>query len=374
MKQFLYILLITFILSACRGNNKNIGPADKETFRTLSHARLFAVGHEKNYTTLIILNPWDEGEIYDKYYLVKNNAVTVPGDGRKVQVPLESVMVNSATHLGFMDLLRELGKITGICNPELAYNPTILRQVREGKTQDMGDSFNLDIERLLLLRPQAVITTAYNADDENSRKMRRSGLTILYNIEWQERTLLGRAEWIKFFGLLFDKEAEADSIFSAIEQYYNETKTLAANVGNRPTILSGQDFRGSWSMPGGKSFNAQLYNDAGGDYFYKKDNSKGSITTTIEEALVHFNKADVWLGAQAGTLDELGEIDPKYKLFKAYKEGNVYNTNKRTTGTGGNDYWESAVARPDLLLSDIIKILHPRLLPDYELTYYQKLK
>ena len=128
-------------------------------------------------------------------------------------------------------------------------------------------------------------------------------------------------------------------------------------------------------MPSGRSYNAQLFRDAGANYYYANDTTvSGSISSSIEEALIHFNQADIWVGVQANTLEYLGKMDPKYKLFKSYKNGNVYHINKRTNIAGGNDYWESGVARPDLLLNDMIKIVHPSLLPEYELTYIDKLK
>jgi len=339
----------------------------------LSYAQQFSIVHADDYTTVTVFNPWKGGEVYATYYLVKDETVETPADGDKVLIPVQRLMVNSATHLGFLDLLGELPVVTGVCSADFIYNPVIREGVKDGIIQDLGDAFNLDIEKLLLLRPQAVMTTAYNADDANSKKMKQTGLTLIYNIEWQEQTLLGRAEWIKFMGAFFDKGALADSIFGAVHQQYNDVKAKASAVDYKPTILSGQDYRGSWSMPGGQSFNARLFNDAGGDYYYKENTETGSVSVTIEEALLHFNKADVWVGTQASTLEELGKAEPRYKLFKAYKDGNVYNTRKRVNATGGNDYWESAVARPDLLLSDMIKILHPEILPDYELTYLEKL-
>ncbi|NDV59072.1 iron ABC transporter substrate-binding protein [Bacteroides sp. 519] len=338
-----------------------------------NHAKLFSIEQTDDYKTITVFNPWKPGEIYARYYLVKENATPVPADGDKILIPVKTLMANSATHIGFLDLLGELDKVTGVCSSDYIYNSVIGERVAGGQAIDLGDAFSLDIERLLLLHPQAVMTTAYNADDENSKRMKQTGLTILYNIEWQEQTLLGRAEWIKYVGAFFDKDALADSIFTTVEQRYNEIKEMAAGTTTQPTVLSGQDFRGSWSMPGGKSFNAQLFKDAGGDYFYQKDNSTGSLSTTIEEALINFNKADVWVNVQANTLAELALTDSKYKLFKAFREGKVYNNNKRITGSGGNDYWEGAVARPDLLLSDMIKIFHPEVLPNYELTYMQQL-
>ncbi len=373
--QLFHVFLFLFLFSGCslkqssKTNNSDSGDAVK-----LSHATLFEIRHSGDYTIVSVLNPWKNGDVYDRYYLVKDPAVSVPADGYKIQIPIKSLMANSATHLGFLEALDELDKVTGVCNANFIYNPYIRNRVEEGKVKDLGDSFNLDVEQLMLLRPQAVMTTAYNADDENSKKLRQTGLSIIYNIEWQEKTLLGRAEWVKFIGAFFDKGKEADSIFSAVEQQYMETKQKVDSVENKPSILSGQEFRGSWSMPGGKSFNARLYLDAGGDYYFKDDSTTGSISTTIEEALVYFNNANVWIGAQANTLEELGKVNPQYKLFKAYRNGNVYNMNKRQHATGGSDYWESGVARPDLILIDIIKILHPDILADYEFTYFRKLE
>lgn len=376
MNYKLNILLIACLLlvfTACRRQQAPGAEASDGTPVVLSQAKGFSIAHTADYTTVAVYNPWKRGEIYGKYYLVKNDTIPVPADGQKVRIPLQNLMVNSATHLGFLELLEELDKVTGVCNSQYIYNPAILQGVREGKIKDLGEAFNLDIENLLLLHPQAVMTTAYNAEDENSRRMKQTGLVLLYNIEWQEPSLLGRAEWIKFVGAFFDKEAQADSIYSAVEQRYISLRNMTLSLSFAPTVFSGEDYRGTWSMPGGNSYTAQLFRDAGAHYYYSSDTTATSIPSTIEEALMHFNQADIWIGVQAPSLKTLAQTDNKYKLFKAYQQGNVYNMNKRTNAAGGNDYWESGVARPDLLLSDIIKICHPNLLPEYDLTYFERL-
>lgn len=368
-----FCLLLVLIACGSKQVKKDAAPTG-DTPAILSQAKGFGIARTDHYTTITVYNPWKEGEVYDKYYLVRDEKTEVPADGHKIKVPLKSLMTNSATHLGFLELLGELDKVTGVCSSNYIYNPTILEGVKEGRIKDLGDAFNLDIENLLMLHPQAVMTTAYNADDENSRRMRQTGLNLIYNIEWQEPTLLGRAEWIKFIGAFFDKEAMADSIYNAVEQRYKDVKMKAMQLPSSPSIFSGQDFRGTWSLPGGKSYTAQLFRDAGATYLYSQDSTNTSIGSNIEEVLMNFNQTDIWIGVQAASLKELGQTDSKYKLFKAYKDGNVYNINKRTNAAGGNDYWESAIARPDLLLSDMIKICHPDLFPDYELTYYEQLK
>ncbi|MEG1837965.1 MAG: ABC transporter substrate-binding protein [Bacteroidaceae bacterium] len=368
------LITILFAFSSCGNRSAKVKINEAKEQLPLSYAKGFSISKADKYTIVTVFNPWKEGAVYDKYYLVKSINIIVPEDGKKVIVPLKSLVSNSATHLEFLQMLGEIDKVTGVCSASFIYNPAILQRVKEGKTRDLGDSFNLDIENLLLLRPQAVMTSAYDAEDENTKKLAQTGLTVIYNIEWQEKSLLARAEWIKFVGAFFDKTDIADSLFQEVEQRYNNIKSKVMKIENKPSILSGQDFRGTWTMPAGKSFNAQLYREAGGRYFYENENTSGSISSTIEETLIRFSKADVWIGAQANSLKELGEIDEKYKLFKAYKEGQVYNFNKRTTPAGGNDYWESAIARPDLLLADMIKVLHPTLLPEHEFFYIQKLK
>lgn len=373
MKTIYYILTVLLCISCVQKQKQNNTASKGETVK-LKYAQGFSIKKNDNYTTLTVFNPWKKETVYDRYYLVKDDNEEVPEDGKKIQIPLQSMVANSATQLGFLQLLGVLDKVTGVCSAKYIYNPDILTSVENGKVKDLGDAFNLDIENLLLLRPQAVMTSAYNAEDENSKKMAQTGLNILYNIEWQEKTLLGRAEWIKFVGAFFDKGIEADSIFNEVEKNYMNLKNTVEAISYAPSVMSGQDFRGTWSMPAGKSFNAQLFRDAGGNYLYANDEMSGSIPSNIENALINFRNADIWVGVQANSLDELVQTDSKYRLFKPFKNGNVYNYNKRMNATGGNDYWESAVARPDILLSDMVKVFHPNLLPDYELFYMQKLK
>lgn len=374
MRTIYYSLLAFCIFISCAGKQQKNNHTEAGEPVKLSYATGFTIMKSPDYTTVTVLNPWKEGTVYSRYYLVKDPQQATPEDGKKVVIPLQSMVANSATQLEFLQLLGVIDKVTGVCDSRYIYNPRILQGVQKGRIKDLGDAFNLDMENLLMLRPQAIMTSAYNAEDENSKRMEQTGLTLIYNIEWQEKTLLGRAEWIKFIGAFYDKEAQADSIFAVVSDRYNTLKKQAGALSSAPSVMSGQDFRGTWSMPAGRSFNAQLFRDAGANYFYSNDSTSGSIPSTIENALINFRDADVWLGTQANTLEELGNIDGKYKLFKAYREKNVYNYNKRTNANGGNDYWESAVARPDLLLSDLIKVFHPYLLPDYELFYVQKLK
>ncbi len=378
LRYFTPIILIILICcsTACKHNSsgKDNSSANKGISQDINYAKGFSIEHDDLYTQVTVYNPWKNGEVHMIYYLVKDKKQKVPQNGKSIQIPVKNMVVNSSTYLGFLDLLEETEKVTGVCNSDYIYNRQILEKIENGQVKDIGDSFNPDMEQIILLNPDLVMTSAFDGVDETSRRMEQIGITVVYNIEWQEEDLLGRAEWIKFIGAFFDKSALADSIFSDIEKRYMEIKNDLTGFESCPTILSGQDFRGTWSMPAGKSYSAQLFRDAGGCYFYDTDSlHTGSIPNTMEEALIHFNDADVWVGVQAHSLKELAGSNSRYALIKAFKDKNVFNYNKRMTPKGGNDYWETGIARPDLLLSDMIKMLHPDALPGYELTFSEQL-
>jgi iron complex transport system substrate-binding protein len=172
----------------------------------------------------------------------------------------------------------------------------------------------------------------------------------------------------------YGKEQLADSIFTNIEKRYNELKDRALKVKKKPKVMSGNNFRGTWYMPAGQSFMGQLFRDAGGDYFYANDTTSGSLPLNVETVLKNFAETDVWLNVNFSTIDELIKADSKHEFFHPVITRQVYNFNKRLLPSTANDFWESAVARPDLLLGDVIAILHPELLPDYEFVYAEKLK
>jgi len=266
-------------------------------------------------------------------------------------------------------MLDEAQSITGICSPELVYNADITDRYKKGELTNLGEAFKLNFERLLLLRPDAVMVSGFNQMNEQDNRIIQAGIPIIYNNEWTEQSLLARAEWIKLIAAFYDKGHEADSIFAVIESNYNTIKEIAQQAATKPTVLSGSNFKGTWYMPSGKNYMGRLFADAGADYFFKNDTTNTSLPLNFEKVLKEFRNADYWIGCNANSMKELLNSDERYALFNAAQTGNVYNFNNRTTPTGGNDFWESAVARPDLLLSDLIKILHLELLPNHELVY-----
>ena len=342
--------------------------------RSTRYATGFTIDNKGDYKLVEVENPWKRGEVFARYFLVKNNDVVVPENGVKVKIPLQSIATSSVTHLEFLNLLDEIERIDAVCNPELVYNEKLRAQIDNNITANIGDAFAINVEKTMKLKPGALMMSGYNTSDANAQRIEQGGIPVIYNNEWMEHNLLARAEWIKFVAVFFEKDNEADSIFNVIEYRYNEMKKKASGTIHKPTIMAGSTFRGTWYMPAGRSFMSELFKDAGASYFYANDTTSGSLPLNVEMALKNFSQSEVWLNCNYSTITDLLREDSKHALFRPVKENNVYNFRKRMLASSANDFWESAVARPDLLLADVIAILHPELLPDYELFYAEKLE
>ena len=373
MKVHFYLLISLFVLSSCtKGRLSETNVVDEKG--KMQYARGFAIINHPDYRELVVYNPWKSGEISAKYFLVKDSAVKVPSGGLKILMPVKTIAITSSTHIEFLNLTKGLDKITGICSPDLIYNETIRKRFQEGKIVSLGDAFNIQIEKVMKLKSDIIIMSGYNQEDVNTRRLTEAGINVIQNNEWMESDLLARAEWIKFMAAFYDQGALADSIFNEVESRYLAVKKLTEHVKVRPSVLNGSGFRGTWYVPGGRSFMAQLYKDAGADYAYANDTTKGSLPLKTESVIDKFKDADVWLNCNFETYKALIDADQMHGLFKAVRIKQVYNFNNSALATGANDFWESAIARPDLLLSDVIAVLHPELMPGYQLVYTKKLR
>lgn len=373
MKQFLSVFISVFLILSCTTKSVKSEKEQRSDSLKLVYAQGFAVKYFKGYKEVIVYSPWVKGTEYARYYLVNNIKIKTPTNGTKVQIPLKTLAATSVTHFEFLSLLGELKTLTAVCSPEIIYNAEINKQISVGKITDLGNAFNINVEKTLQLKPNAVMMSGYNQNDPYAVRVSQAGIPVIFNNEWMETSLLARAEWIKFVAAFYDKEKQADSIFSAVDKRYNEIKIKAAVVKIKPTIMTGSNFRGTWYMPSGRNYMGKLFADAGANYFYANDTTAGSLPLNVETVLKNFSQTDVWLNCNFKSLDDLVKADSKHAYFRPVKLKQVYNFNKRLLPSTANDFWESAVARPDLLLSDVIAILHPEILPGYQLVYAQKL-
>lgn len=372
-----YVCLVIIFNGCSTGNYQKNTSIEKGTYlfsEDIRYAQGFKIDYYEEYTRVIINNPWQENrEIYRAYYLVKTDSIEIPEEGIKVKVPLTSISVNTFSYFEFLSLLGELDKVTGVTDGSRIYNPEILNKISEGQIIDLGDPFNPNIEKTIALSPQAVINSAYAQLDNYSLRLTQAGLPIIYSLEWMENNPLARAEWIKMIAAFFEKGALADTLFNNIEERYLAVREIAYEPDTRKKVMTGDIFQGTWYVPGGDSFNAALFRDAGLKYIYENNNMSGSIGLDIESVLTQFGESDIWFGCEADRYSDLAAKDSKYMLLKPYKEKQIFNNHNRTTKTGGNDYFESSIAHPDLILSDIVKAAYPEKLHNYSFTYIRPL-
>ena len=373
MKKLFLFLMPLFIFSCVQKNTEN---QQEKSLRSekIKYAQGFEIDYFEHYKRITIKSPWKKGEKQQVLYLVDNKEIKTPKEGLKIVVPIEKFAVGSTTYYGFLELLGEINSVKGACSVNLAYNQTIRQNIDNKHISDLGDAFNPNIEQIMKLQPQIFMLPSFSQQDEIVKRLENISVSVVYNNEWTENSLLARAEWLKFVAAFYNKEQKADSIFNEVEKRYFDAKKIAENIQQKPTVIVGGNFKGTWYMPGGKSYMAQLFADAGGNYFFKNDTTTTSLPMSFEHILKNFHDADIWLNCPVKTLNELFATDERHKLFKAAKNGNVFAFLKRYNENGANDFWESGIANPDIILKDIIWALHPALLSDYETVYILKVQ
>ena len=312
-----------------------------------------------------------------------------------IPVPLRRVATTSATHVGFLHALGVLDSVVAMSNPEWVYNRP------SHAVANIGEDINIAMEPLLLSKPDVLLASSYGQNSQQIARVAEAGIPVVYLAEWQEQHPLARAEWLRFVAAFFGKTALADSILGEVRRAYGdeearmlsdkgarikdegqnsadsetlETKVispsscvLAPSSNERPaSIMSGASYRGTWYVPSGTTYMGCLFRDAGAAYTFADERTNGSIPLTMEQALRAFSDADVWVGANARTMEELRAIDEHHTWFKAYQTRRVYHFYGRTNSTGGNDFWETGVVHPEIILRDLQWALYPDLYPDYE--------
>ena len=274
-----------------------------------------------------------------------------------VTKPYHRLATMSTVQVGFLYAIDATDALVAVCNPELIYTPL------KGDEIDLGDSMKPSAERVLQADLDLLLAVNYGQyDNLEAARLEKLGVPIIYINEWQEHSPLARAEWLRLLGALTGRLPQADSVFHEVETKY---KSLTGEAGPtakggqsaQRSIMSGNNFRGTWYVPSGKNYLAYLFKDAGAIYPFYDDERETSIPLTIEETLRYFHDADVWVGAAGNSLAELEQLDEKHTWFKAYKDGRVYNWRKQCKEGGANNFWVRGVVHPEEMLEDVIHIL-----------------
>lgn len=382
MKFFKYLLSflsVMAVFTACgnRHNSKNtVEPesiaADSLTMVKPCYAQGFKVSYHDNWILLDINDPENkEAENFHFVLTDKDYSGALPDGYTRVNIPVESVICMTSLQLSNFLKLDIPEKVVGITSTRHLHNEKMKKQLKEGKTHRIGIEGNFDNEVIMAINPDIIFISPFKRGGYDA--IRNVDIPMIPHLGYKELSPLGQAEWIKVIGLLTGKPEEANRQFAGIEQRYNNLKATVNTIKYRPTVFSGEMRGGNWYAVGGKSFLAQLFRDAGGDYFLKDNTESGGVTLDYETVYTNAAHADFWriVNSFDGeySYDALKEQDNRYTDFDAWKNHGVIYCNMKEV-----PFYERMPVEPEEVLADFIHIFHPDILKDHKPSYYHLLE
>lgn len=373
--KIVFLALLIFTVG-CKKDPDQTGVIPAKITNEIKYASGLAIFEYDDYSIVKVSNPWPNAS-KDYTYILKEKGAVVPDSLSQfttIQVPIQSIVVTSTTHIPSLEMLEVENTLAGFPNLDYISSEKVRALIDAGKVKELGNNQTLNTEVIIDVAPDVLI--GYGIDNKNPTldNLEKSGVKIMLNGDWNEQTPLGKAEWIKFFGALYGLDEKADKIFSDIEKEYNTTLALAKKATSKPTILAGDMFEGTWYMPKGGSWGSLLLAQAEGNYLWNDTEGTGSLSLSFETVLEKAKDADFWItSGQFSSLKEMTTANAHYAQFKAFKNKNVYSFSSKKGKTGGVLYYELAPNRPDIVLKDIVKTLHPELLPNYTPFFFEKL-
>ncbi len=344
---------------------------------TLDYATGWQIAYFNHYKLITVSQPWAGADTSFQYVLVQCGTPAPDGypDAQVIEVPVRSIIAMSTTYLPHLAQFDLVDRLVGVDTTAFINTPAVQERVAAGKVAEVGSGPELNVERVLELEPGVVMTFGSGDNQFDSHpQLIAAGVPVAINADFLEPTPLGQAEWGKFIAAFFNQEMAASAWFAEVEREYTDLQAQVAAVPQRPTVLTGAPYQGTWFVPGGKSYIAQLIQDAGGQYLWADEDRAGSEPVSFEAVFERASNADFWIntGTWESRAAALAE-DERFGKFAALQAQRIYNNNARMNAQGGNDYFESGLANPHLLLADLVAIFHPEVLPDHQLRYYQQL-
>ena len=371
------LLAVLILAPACRGGShrKAASPVEgREGAVKPVYAEGFRVTYTDDGCLVDIQDPLREESQSFHYLLVKDGRkpARVPDGYSVIEVPVKRVVCMTSLQLSNFICMDELDRVAGITSTRHLFNTDVKGRLDDGRIKRIGIEGNFDNEVIIGLDPDLILISPFKRGGYEA--LRGMDIPLVPHLGYQETTPLGQAEWIKFIGLLTGQEEKANEIFAGIERRYNELKDKAAATQGRPVVLSGELHGGNWYVGGGRSFLAQIFRDAGGEYFLPEDKSSGGLNLDFETVYSQTANAKYWriVNSFNGdfSYDALKAEDARYADLEAFKgKGVIYCNMSR------KPFYENMPVQPDVVLSDLIHIFHPELLPDdYQPVFYELLK
>jgi iron complex transport system substrate-binding protein len=290
------------------------------------------------------------------------------------QTPFKKIILLNASMAGYISELDAENLIIGVSSPEYIYSEKIQSLLKEGKIQNVGSDQKYDIEKIISLKPDAIFTNYIASFDNAYQLLKNNGIQVIFLDEYLEQKPLEKTAYLKLFGELLGKEKEAGAKYQEIEKNYNSLKQLALKAKQRPAVLANEMYGDVWYLPGGKTSVANYISDANAAYILKNNTEEKALAMSFEEVYAKSSGVQYWVNAGNHTSKkEMLGMNPFYGKLDVFNKGHIYVITGKEKQKA-NDFFESGVVRADLILKDYIKIFHPELLPDYQLTYMKELQ
>jgi iron complex transport system substrate-binding protein len=344
---------------------------------TVDDAVNFRVAYHRSYKVVSVKEAYPGGPP-ERYVLVQcgTPAPALDGDLRGAQivrVPITSLFAASTTQLSALVDLRRLDVLTGVSRLQYLSGVEIEKRAATGHVREFAPDSVIDAELVVASRPSIFLAAGFASPP--LAMIRAAGIPVIADTEWLETTALGRAEWLKYIALFLNEDGHAQRVYDAMKGRYRALSARARALprSSRPLVMTGRSTRGSFTIAGGQSYVAALIEDAGGRYVWAANQSTGIPSVDFEAEVRQATNADIWInGGGWSSLAAMVADEPRYAVFKAWREGQVWTYDQKTSPDGGNDYWTRSITHPDIVLADLVKIFHPALVPAHAFEWYRR--
>jgi iron complex transport system substrate-binding protein len=376
---YLACFMVSLLLcSSCRQATKPIRHQSATTGSAkISYAKGFTIDYYDSYKLLSIYSGTAANRDTLKYVLLARGVKAPDGyeKAQLIEIPVKSLVGMSSMHVALAAFAGSPDIITGLGSLQYVSSPAVRKNIKAGRVKEVGIDGNMNEEVLISMRPGLVMVMG-NPDAKFNKynTLTAAGIPVMLNSEWLETTPLGRAEWVKVMAALLNRENVVNQKFDSIVKEYKRLAAIGKNAAVRPEVITGMPYKGTWYVPDGDSYMVQFFKDAGTSYKWTNFHGTGSLPLNFETVAPVALKADFWLNpGYVNSKKDIMSMDARYADFKPFKTSRIFNYNKRQSPEGSNDYWESGAVNPHVVLADLIKVVHPELLPDHSLVYYKQL-
>lgn len=366
MKLTLIIFIVLIFLSSCGENVDTEKSRDSKSVKNDTihndYASSFRIIEHKESTEIQIIDI--ETDVVEFNYIFSDSEK----ESNTLKFNPDRVVALSATHIGMLEELQLLDKIVGISDEKYLCSPYLKERINKGLVQSLGDIGIADIEGFVEVSPDLVIYSGFDTEAPILQKLNSAGIKTFTNYDWKETHPLGRAEWLKVFGIIFNKQEEAAKLYSQIKTEYLKLVEKVKGFKAKENVLVGTMYGDVFNTPAGDSYMAKILKDANLRYKYHKTRGTGSLSLTLEEVVSDNRNTGIWLNVAAQSLDEVLAMNNRFRLLESIEKGQVFSYTHEV-----NCFWEKSAILPHVLLQDICKIAHPEKFDNKSLTFYNKL-